>query len=333
MDKYLPTELINEIQKFSNSETYIMSNLSCNKFNQSVKLRLKPYDKLYIPKSVKLLKWYMLYGFKIKSELFVNIPLYGVLQNIGWIEKNCMKLRKNMFNYLIDNSNLKYMKLLLKNGCPWNKWTFSLAVISGNLKNMKWLKKNGCIMNVLAFKYAALYDNLKIMKWLKKNNCPWNENVLGNAIKCANLKNIKWLIKNGCPWNYSLFSMALSLGNIKIVNWFKKNQLIQPHDIILHEPMDVVDFKTMKQFKEYKITYCPKCAFNNVAKHGNLKAIKRLKKNGFKYDTSTFSNALLSGNLKCIKWLRKNNCPFNVENIRFAHKNGNRKNINWLLKN
>ena len=67
--------------------------------------------------------------------------------------------------------------------------------LNGNLKNMKWLKENNCPWNKQTFYYAVRNDNLKNMKWLKKNNCPWDEWSFKWAVIKGIMKNMKWLKK------------------------------------------------------------------------------------------------------------------------------------------
>jgi hypothetical protein len=111
-------------------------------------------------------------------------------------------LNNEIFNEAAKHGNIRLMKWLKANECPWDSETFEYAVIHGNLENMKWLKANGCPWDSSTFTYAADHGNLENMKWLKENGCPWNAITFEAAAENGNLENMKWLKENGCPLGF-----------------------------------------------------------------------------------------------------------------------------------
>ena len=108
----------------------------------------------------------------------------------------------DVFYFAAENGDLKIMKWLHENKCPWNSQTFWVAAKKGDLKMMKWLHKNKCPWDAATFGFAAQNGNLKNMKWLKEQGCPWDTLTFRAAVLHGNIKNIEWLYRNKCPWNY-----------------------------------------------------------------------------------------------------------------------------------
>jgi hypothetical protein len=126
--------------------------------------------------------------------------------------------------FLIDDAtecgNIRLIKWLKENGCPWRDTTFEYAAYYGNLDNMKWLLENGCPWNFWTFEAAAEHGNLENMKWLFKKGCPWSKATFAHASYYGNLENMIFLFENGCPWDSWAFYLVKNLENIK---WLKEN--------------------------------------------------------------------------------------------------------------
>ena len=85
----------------------------------------------------------------------------------------------------------------------------------GNLKFIKYLYKNKCPWDEKACEMAAYIGNLNCLRFLHENGCPWNEKTIGTAGMHAQLNTTEIAIKgrecfdyakqHGCPgWrNYS----------------------------------------------------------------------------------------------------------------------------------
>ncbi len=111
----LPVELKIEIEKFQKNKygVFIMHSLASNNFED---ISFRKFKKSYICKSLELLKWYAKY-FQLNEYMFKIVARFGNLKNMKWLKEN---------------------------NCPWDEGTFNSAAEKGVLKNMKWLKENNC---------------------------------------------------------------------------------------------------------------------------------------------------------------------------------------------
>ena len=73
--------------------------------------------------NLKLVQWAYYYGFRPKSEVHT---VYAI----------CVAAA--------ENGDLKLLKWLHENGCPWDSSTCASAAKKGNLELLKWLRQNGC---------------------------------------------------------------------------------------------------------------------------------------------------------------------------------------------
>jgi hypothetical protein len=140
--------------------------------------------------------------FKNKKNIFLlyTDPNYTNEELLGCyypekINQEKIKLTSYLFNVATLYGNIKLMKWLKENRCPWNYCTFSFATQHGNLENMKWLLDIKCSLDSSIFYYAAGHGNLENMKWLKANGCPWDNWTFSWAAEYGNLDNMKWLKK------------------------------------------------------------------------------------------------------------------------------------------
>ena len=73
----------------------------------------------------------------------------------------------------------------------------------GQLKVLKWLRENSCPWNestcAAACAAAAMGGHLGVLKWLRENNLPWSAATCAAAARCGQLHMLQWLRANGCP--------------------------------------------------------------------------------------------------------------------------------------
>jgi hypothetical protein len=108
------------------------------------------------------IQYFLLKYFKNKKEiikLYMD-PDYKNEELIGYyypekIIQEKIKLTKYLFKDVAKYGNIRLMKWLFDNKCPWSGWTFRNAAGHGNLDNMKWLKENGCHWNQNTFTWAV----------------------------------------------------------------------------------------------------------------------------------------------------------------------------------
>ena len=64
---------------------------------------------------------------------------------------------------------LEELKVLLSNGCPWDRSTCSGAARGGHLEVLQWLRANGCPWDVKTCSKAAEGGHLEVLQWLRAN--------------------------------------------------------------------------------------------------------------------------------------------------------------------
>jgi hypothetical protein len=147
-----------------------------------------------------------------------------------------------LFNEAAECGNIRLMKFLYENKCPWNSnifsgvakhgnlenmqwdtWTFYYAARHGNLENMQWILDNGCPWDAWTFSHATYNGNLEILKWLFEKRAPWESATFSHAAYHGNLENMQWLFEKGCPWEPDTFALAASHGNLENMQWLLDN--------------------------------------------------------------------------------------------------------------
>ena len=78
--------------------------------------------------------------------------------------------------------NLKILKFLIENGCPWNEYSLYYAIEEGHLDIIKWIFNNADIsdksyVDLDYYASTSLIKHPMVIKWLRKNN------LLGNKFK------------------------------------------------------------------------------------------------------------------------------------------------------
>jgi hypothetical protein len=137
---------------------------------------------------------------ELLDKIFLYLD-YDTLVNCREIQSEFVKSTTH-YNCCKDaaiNGNLKALKWLKEQGCPWNENTFGVAVKNGNIDTLVWLKENGCPWNSWTFVSAAEHGDLKVLEWLKENGCPWDRYTFVIAALCRNLEILNWLKEQGCP--------------------------------------------------------------------------------------------------------------------------------------
>ena len=81
------------------------------------------------------------------------------------------------------------------------------CVNHGDLKNMKWLKSNECPWNSSTFVGAAKHGRLEILDWLLVNNFPWDK----SKFRGLRLKKPveQWLLNHCMITKYQLITLCI----------------------------------------------------------------------------------------------------------------------------
>jgi hypothetical protein len=163
-------------------------------------------------------------GFNVTEDAMNMAVVEGNVKLVKLLNKNGCPWSARTFTIAVKNRNFEMMQCLLELGCPLSDTALSAAAKNGDLESMKWLKAHGCPWSQWTFRAAARKGDLDIMKWLRLNGCPWDQYVF-MAAECGNLDNMKWLRSNGCPWCTGSLWQAKHHGKVENVEWLKENGL------------------------------------------------------------------------------------------------------------
>jgi len=67
---------------------------------------------------------------------------------------------KDIMEYYAATRNLKFIRYLYKNKCPWNERTCEMAAFTGNLDCLQFLHENGCPWNERTYGAAQMLTQL-----------------------------------------------------------------------------------------------------------------------------------------------------------------------------
>ena len=76
------------------------------------------------------------------------------------------------------DGNLRRLRRLHENGCPWYDCTCHCAAEHGHLECLKYLHENGCPWDARTCAYAAAYGQLECLKYAYEHGCPCDEEIM-----------------------------------------------------------------------------------------------------------------------------------------------------------
>ena len=97
--------------------------------------------------------------------------------------------------------NVRRVRRLHENGCPWHSEATRLAAMTGQLACLQYAHENGCPWDERACEWAAMRGHLDCLKYLHENGCPWDESTCQRAAKWCRLECLKYAYEHGCPWD------------------------------------------------------------------------------------------------------------------------------------
>ena len=108
-------------------------------------------------------------------------------------------INEDTINLVAQNGDLKRLKRLHEEGCPWDSTACKFAIANGQLKCLKYLHQEGCEWESTSCWLAARYGHLDCLKYLHENGCPWNWEVykVATSNDCRD-----YLNRKGCPKYY-----------------------------------------------------------------------------------------------------------------------------------
>ena len=143
-------------------------------------------------------------------DIIDNSP---IIQKEIYYIKDCNtfkdKWNNETFKIPIKNNDLRLVKYLHKNGCPWNEYSCTYASLYGYLEVLKYLHENGCLWDSRSCSAASDSGHLDILKYLHENGCPWDEWSCSAASESGHLEVLKYLHENGCPCSHYQSTMTI----------------------------------------------------------------------------------------------------------------------------
>ena len=268
-----------------------------------------------------------------------------------WISKNKKTLVEENLNetsYAAASGNLKILRLLHKNGYPWDKNTTRIAAEKGHLDCLQYAHEHGCPWHEETTLIAAMNGHLNCLQYAHEHGCPWHEE--------TTLIAAYWAAINGhldCPWHYlkpwyknysdqtapltgllkkgkgvskdwgpaqeEAFKYALEHGcpwelpplYYRFQMW-KKNVIFKSNikDKWIRENPDKASCIQIlnKEFSN-KMVISPRFkACTYFAEKGNLKILQLLHNNGYPWNKNTTRIAAKNGHLDCLKYCHENGC-------------------------
>lgn len=227
------------------------------------------------------------------KELYTNTISCDVNEYIAEYLKSIYRsdLCKNMYEVcnIAVMTEPKLLKFLHDAGYPLDKSNNDLyirTIEQDDYEMFKCLHEIGCNLNEKIFESASGCHNIDFLKYLYENKCPWNESCCINASRVGLFENLKYLHENGCPWNGSVYKSSYQ----------EDTQLFE----YIYEkgcPLDRNDPDICTE----------------VAKSGNVNALKWLREKDCVWNEDVCSESLHCGNVECFKYAYENNAPFNKE--------------------
>jgi hypothetical protein len=145
--------------------------------------------------NLKNMKWLLKHGCPFKYDTLAYAAQFGNLKNMKWLVKKECPISYNALSYAAGFGNLKNMKWLIKQDCLFDNHEY-LNVKKGDLKTVKWLKLNNCPWSINMMKIIASWGDRKLLLWLSKNGCEFDSS---KSNKYLDLKKYdssrKWLSK------------------------------------------------------------------------------------------------------------------------------------------
>ena len=160
-------------------------------------------------------KWRMMNAYdiireRVKDKIFQNKYNTEILRN-----EVCNDIWREMFNTKKDMAEIAafgmlwLMKIVHKNGCPWDRETCEFAATNGHLDCLKYAHENGCLWNKETCENAAMNGHLCCLKYAHFNDCPWDDETCAFAAMNGHLNCLKYAHENGCPWDRFTCEFAL----------------------------------------------------------------------------------------------------------------------------
>lgn len=155
---------------------------------------------------VNVLSWLVEHGFLINEGYCANqAAKKGHLKVLDWIKDEGYEMSEEECSRCCESAArggclhiLKWFRKKLGYQ-GWNERTFEAAVWNGNLRVLKFLRDQKCPFSKNTFAHAIRRGNMKTLEYLRENNFPWTGQCYNYAAWSGNIQVLNWLRDHGCP--------------------------------------------------------------------------------------------------------------------------------------
>ena len=95
--------------------------------------------------------------------------------------------------------HIECIKVLHKNGVPWDAWACAFAAKHAHIDTLQWLRASGAPWDEKACTFAAEHGHLETLKWLRANGAPWDAWPCAHTVWMGHFDTLQWLRANGAP--------------------------------------------------------------------------------------------------------------------------------------
>ena len=92
------------------------------------------------------------------------------------------------------DEQLRVLKWLSKQDCPWDRRTYREVDMNGHLELLKWVRDHGCQWDHTTSSWAAKYEHFEVLKLAFENVCTYFDNIYSPTLD--SLKGYASLIPN-----------------------------------------------------------------------------------------------------------------------------------------
>ncbi|KAL5239972.1 hypothetical protein ACI65C_007382 [Semiaphis heraclei] len=153
------------------------------------------------------------------------------------VENGCPLDRSDPVEAAVTIGNLRMLKYLHQNQCPWSSETCTFAALSGQLECLKYARDHGCSWNVRTCTAAVRMDKFECLKYAVENGCPMTTtDPTYEAAMLGRLDMLKYLHEHGCPWSESM-CIDVATGIAEYVKLLQDLQLTHRYRIYKHKQL------------------------------------------------------------------------------------------------
>ncbi len=233
--------------------------------------------------------------------LKINAYKRGNTKELKWLLKRKIITmdEKTAANFSF-HGNLKCLKYLHENECPWNIQTTYAATRNGHLECLKYAHENGCRLDEKNTYIAAENGHLECLKYLRENNCLFDKDAAAIAVQNGHLNCLMYICKK---------KSFVDL-NAAIIASIKYDRSECFYYLCSTENM-------------YEWWYNSSGNYSvNAACYGRPECLKYLYERGVRFGNMAAIAAAENGHLDCLKYILEKGCDLHPAIANVAAKSG-----------